>query len=93
MKKLILLTLLSLSTTASADIFKCVQANGEVGFQASPCDELSVEQLVNLPSTSAGVSIISQQEMQQHGLYSDTKDNMKALEAQSKALKEQATKP
>lgn len=93
MKKLILLALLSLSMTASAEIFKCVQANGEVGFQSTPCDELSIEELINLPSTSAGISIISEEEIQQHGLYSDTEDNMKALNEQKKALKEQTIKP
>lgn len=65
MKALFVFALLSFSASASAEIFKCVQPNGELAYQGMPCDELSIEQLINLPPTSAGVQIITEEEIQQ----------------------------
>ncbi len=61
MKTLFFVALLSLSASASAEIFKCVVPGGDLAYQDSPCDTLSIEQLINLPPTSAGVEIADQE--------------------------------
>ncbi len=65
MKTLLFVALLSLSASASAEIFKCVTPSGDLAYQGTPCNELSIEQLINLPATSAGVEIITEDEINQ----------------------------
>lgn len=84
MKTLLFVALFSLSATASADIFKCVTPTGDIAFQSSPCNELSIEELINLPATSAGIEIISENEINEV--------NQRALEkrkSEAKAKQEQ----
>jgi hypothetical protein len=76
----------SLSASASADIFKCVTPTGDIAFQSSPCNELSIEELVNLPATSAGIEIISENEINEINQRALEKTK---LEAQAQAKKEQ----
>jgi hypothetical protein len=63
MKTLLFVAMFSLSASASADIFKCVTPTGDIAFQSSPCNELSIEELINLHATSAGIEIISENEI------------------------------
>ena len=74
MKTLLFVAMFSLSATASAEIFKCVTPTGDIAFQSSPCNELSIEELINLPATSAGIEIISENEINEI--------NQRALEKQ-----------
>ncbi len=63
MKTLLFVALFGLSANASAEIFKCVTPSGDLAYQGTPCNDLSIEQLINLPATSAGIEIISQNEI------------------------------
>jgi hypothetical protein len=86
MKTLLFVAMFSLSASASADIFKCVTPTGDIAFQSSPCNELSIEELINLPATSAGIEIISENEINEINQRALEKTK---LEAQAQAKKEQ----
>jgi len=86
MKTLLFVAMFSLSVTASADIFKCVTPTGDIAFQSSPCNELSIEELINLPATSAGIEIISENELNEINQRALEKTK---LEAEAQAKKEQ----
>jgi hypothetical protein len=86
MKTLLFVAMFSLSATASADIFKCVTPTGDIAFQSSPCNELSIEELINLPATSAGIEIISENEINEINQRALEKTK---LETEAQAKKEQ----
>jgi hypothetical protein len=81
MKTLLFVAMFSLSATASAEIFKCVTPTGDTAFQSTPCNELSIEELINLPATSAGIEIISENEINEI--------NQRALEKQKQEAKKE----
>jgi hypothetical protein len=86
MKTLLFVAMFSLSASASADIFKCVTPTGDIAFQSSPCNELSIEELVNLTATSEAIEIISENEIKE---INQSEIEKTKLEAQAQAKKEQ----
>lgn len=69
--KLFILLLSLTSFPASADMFKCKDANGKVSYQEQPCQAGSKAGAVKLKDSASGTSIVSGKEMEKGSQLSD----------------------